>query len=164
MSLIDYRRMDDWNLPWKGGCRCGQVRLRVTKPPLLASACHCTGCQKMSAGAFSLTLTVPADGFEVTEGEPVIGGLHGPQAHHFHCPHCKSWLFTRAEGMDWFVNLRPSALDEHGWFVPFLEVWTREKLPWAATPAEHSYETQPEFDEYEGLIRAFAERGPPAGR
>ena len=92
--------MDDWKLPWEGGCRCGAVRIRVTKPPLLTAACHCTGCQRMSASAFSLTLSVPADGFEVIEGEPVIGGLHGPQAHHYHCDRCKSWMFTRIEGMD----------------------------------------------------------------
>ncbi len=31
---------DSWKLPWHGGCRCGEVRLRVTRPPLLAAACH----------------------------------------------------------------------------------------------------------------------------
>lgn len=151
--------MDQWNLPWDGGCRCGAVRLRVTGPPLLASACHCTGCQRMTASAFSLTLTVPADGFEVVKGEPVIGGLHGPDAHHFHCDRCKSWLFTRAEGMDWFVNLRPSMLDDHGWFEPFIEVWTSEKLAWASTPAVRGYPTQPELDDYEELMKIFAVEG-----
>ena len=137
--------MDDWKLPWDGGCRCGEVRIRVTKPPLLAGACHCTGCQKMSASAFSLTLTVPADGFEVTAGEPVIGGLHGPQAHHFHCPRCKSWMFTRAEGMDWFVNLRPSMLDEHGWFVPLRRILHRREAALGGDPGQHSFETRPKW-------------------
>ena len=89
--------MDDWKLPWEGGCRCGEVRIRVTKPPILTGACHCTGCQKMTASAFSLTVTVPADGFEVTKGEPVLGGLRGPVSHHHHCPQCLTWIFTRAE-------------------------------------------------------------------
>ncbi len=151
--------MDDWKLPWDGGCRCGRVRLRVTKPPLLAGACHCTGCQSMSASAFSLTLSLPADGFEVTEGDPEIGGLHGPDSHHFHCPHCKSWMFTRAEGMDWFVNLRPSTLDGHDWFVPYAEFWTREKLPWATTPAKHSFETVPGLPDFEPLMRDYAAEG-----
>ena len=149
----------DWKLPWEGGCRRGEVRLRVTKAPLLSFACHCSGCQKMSASAYSLTLTIPADGFEVIAGEPVIGGLHGPDAHHFHCPRCKIWMFTRVEGMDWLVNLRPSMLDEHGWVVPFFEVWTKEKLPWASTPASRSYETVPEMHEWEGLMAAYAEEG-----
>jgi hypothetical protein len=151
--------MDDWKLPWEGGCRCGEVRLKVTKPPLLAGACHCTGCQSMSASAFSLTVTLPADGFEVTAGEPVIGGLHGPVSHHFHCPRCMSWLFTRAEGFDWFVNLRVSTLDDHRWFAPFVEVWTREKLPWATTPARHSYETDPSMEDWEMLMNAYAAEG-----
>ena len=151
--------MDDWKLPWDGGCRCGQVRVRVTKPPLLAGACHCAGCQVMSASAYSLTLTLPADGFELVSGSPEIGGLHGPVAHHFHCPHCKTWMFTRAEGFDWFVNLRPSVLDEHRWFEPFVEVWTSEKLPWAETPARRSYPKDPEMADWESLMQAYAAEG-----
>jgi hypothetical protein len=149
--------MHDWKLPWDGGCRCGRVRLRVTKPPLLALACHCTGCQTMSASAFSLSLSIPAEGFAVTEGEPVLGGK-SRDMHHF-CPHCMSWMFTRPIGMDWFVNVRPSMLDDHGWFVPFIETWTGEKLPWAHTPAPHSFATQPELPAFEPLIHAFAKEG-----
>jgi hypothetical protein len=151
--------MDAWNLPWDGGCRCGGVRIRVTKPPLLTGACHCTGCQHMTGSAFSLTVTVPADGFAVTKGEPVIGGLRGPVAHHFHCPDCLSWVFTRAEGMDWFVNLRATMLDDPDWFEPFVELWTDEKLPWATTPARHSYARDPEMAEWGSLIEAFAKEG-----
>src|SRR4051812_4455923 len=73
--------MDDWKLPWDGGCRCGEVRLRVSKPPLLSGACHCTGCRRMSASAFSLTLTLPGDALEVTAGEPAIGGTHQAPPH-----------------------------------------------------------------------------------
>lgn len=145
-------------LPMEGGCRCGRVRLRISARPILTMACHCTGCQKMSASAYSLSAAVPAQGFEITEGEPVIGGLHGADAHHYHCPHCKSWMFTRPEGMDWFVNLRPTMLDDAKWFSPFIETYTSEKLPWATTPAVHSYETFPPFEAYEGLVREFAEK------
>lgn len=145
-------------LPMEGGCRCGRVRLRISAQPILTMACHCTGCQKMSASAYSLSAAVPAQGFEITEGEPVIGGLHGADAHHYHCPHCKSWMFTRPEGMDWFVNLRPTMLDDAKWFSPFIETYTSEKLPWATTPAVHSYETFPPFEAYEGLVREFAEK------
>lgn len=41
--------MADWQLPWTGGCRCGRVRIRITAPPMLTTACHCTDCQRMSA-------------------------------------------------------------------------------------------------------------------
>ena len=150
--------MDSWRLPWDGGCRCGQVRVRVTAPPLLASACHCFGCQKMSASAYSLSLAIPAQGFNVTKGEPVIGGLHGPTRHVF-CPHCLTWMFTRPEGLDDLVNLRPSVLDDHAWFVPFVEFWTRDQLPWVTTPAPLAFETEPAPDEFPGLIDAFVHDG-----
>jgi len=150
--------MSDWKLPWDGGCRCGQTRFRVSAPPLLSAACHCSGCQRMSASAFSLSLAVPAEGFAVTAGEPVIGGLHGP-TRHFFCPWCMSWLFTRPEGLDDIVNLRALLLDSHGWFVPFAEFWTQEGLPWANTPAVHSFATQPPLEAFAGLLEDYARRG-----
>jgi hypothetical protein len=145
----------EWQLPWQGGCRCGQVRLRITATPLLAMACHCSGCQRMSASAFSLSLAIPSAGFEVTAGEPVLGGLHG-SSHHFFCSHCKSWMFTRTDGMDEFVNVRPTMLDRHEWFVPFVETWTQEKLPWASTPAVHRFAQLPAMDHFPRLIQAYA--------
>jgi hypothetical protein len=149
--------MTDWKLPWDGGCRCGATRIRVTAPPLLAMACHCAGCQTMSASAFSLSLAIPTDGFAVTKGEPVPGGLD--KTMHYFCPDCLSWMFTRPPGMDWFVNLRPSMLDDHGWFVPYVETFTAEKLPWASTPAKHSFETMPDLAGFEPLVEAFATEG-----
>ena len=73
-------------LPWQGACRCGRVRIEVSAPPMLTVACHCTGCQKMTGGAFSASAAFRAEHFAVTEGEPVIGGLHGDPAHYFGPP------------------------------------------------------------------------------
>ncbi|PST21984.1 GFA family protein [Mesorhizobium plurifarium] len=144
-------------LPWHGGCRCGQVRIKVSAPPLVTMACHCTGCQRMTGSAFSLSAAIPSEGFEVTCGEPVIGGLRGATRHYF-CPHCMSWMFTRPEGMDWFVNLRATMLDDAGWYRPFIETWTSEKLPWASTSAVHSYAALPPLEDYEQLLADYARR------
>lgn len=143
-------------LPLSGQCRCGETRIEVTAEPLMTAACHCTGCQSMSSSAFSLTAMIPASGFEVTQGEPVIGGLHGPQQHHYFCSYCMTWMFTRIDGVDAFVNVRPSLFDERKWFVPFIETMTKEKLPWAHTPATHSYEGFPSFEDLEKLMTEFA--------
>jgi len=146
-----------WKLPLDAGCRCGRIRMQVTQVPLMASACHCTGCQRMSASAFSLTLTLPRDGLSV-RGETVLGGLHGEVQHH-HCDHCKSWVFTRPPGDLPFVNLRATLLDDASWFQPYVETWTSEKLPWAQTGAAHSYATQPELSEYQALAAAYQTNG-----
>jgi hypothetical protein len=148
--------MTDWTQAQDGGCRCGALRFRLTGAPFLTSVCHCTGCQKMTGSAFSLTVTAPAQAFEVLLGEPVIGGLHGPVAHHFHCDECKSWVFTRAGGMDWFVNIRATMLDQPDDAPPFLETWTSEKLPWAETGAVKSYPGNPDWNDWEALTAEYA--------
>lgn len=112
----------------------------------------------MTASAYSLSIAVPVAGFEVVEGEPVIGGLHGA-SRHYHCAHCKSWLFTRPEGIDDFVNLRATMLDEHAWFVPFVETCTSEGFAWARTGATHSFPDIPDPSVFGPLIGEFAARG-----
>ena len=112
---------------------------------------------KMASSAFSLTLMVPADGFAVTKGDTVIGGAHGPDLHHNFCPHCMTWMFTRIEGVDWFVNVRPTMFDDLGWFArPFMETYCSTKLPFAETGALRSFDTFPAMDELEGLLRDYA--------
>jgi hypothetical protein len=113
----------------------------------------------MTASAFSLSVLVPAAGLEVTQGEPVIGGIHGPDRH-FHCPRCKSWLFTRPSGLDALVNVRATMLDDHAWFAPFVETCTAEALPWARTPAAHSFPNIPDPSVFGPIVAEFAARGP----
>jgi hypothetical protein len=124
--------MDDWKLPWEGGCLCGGIRFQISAPPLLTMACHCTGYPKLSSSAYSLSIAVPSNGFTVIAGEPVIGGLHR-QHQQLYCPHCKNWVFTRPHDLD-FVNVRATMLDEHHRYAPFVEVSTSEKLPWLRPP------------------------------
>ena len=142
-------------VPLAGGCRCGQIRFRIAAPPVITMACHCTGCQRMSASAFSLSAVISSAAFLVTQGEPVIGGLHGP-SRHFFCPYCMSWMFTRPDGFDAIVNIRVTMLDDPRPFPPFVETYTSEKLAWASTPAVHSFDKFPAFEEYERLARDYA--------
>ena len=109
----------------------------------------------MSASAFSLTAMVPSIGFAVTQGDPVIGGLHG-ELRHFFCPHCKSWMFTRPHGFDQFVNVRPTMLSHAAWFAPFIETYTSEKLPWATTPAVHRFDKFPPMENFAELMAQYA--------
>lgn len=152
------------NLPAEGSCRCGEVRVKITAAPMITMACHCKGCQKMSASAFSCSAAIPTAGFAVTEGEPVIGGTHGDDIHHYHCPRCKSWIFTRMVGMDFFVNLRPTMLDDATWFAPFVETYTSTKFPWAKTGAVHNYPEFPPLQAFEGLMKEFAQWDSASGR
>jgi hypothetical protein len=109
----------------------------------------------MTASVFATTLTIPADALAVTEGEPVLGGLHGDIARHNHCDWCKSWVFTRLPAEFGAVNVRAMMLDDPSWFVPFVETQTAEKLAWVTTPAKRSFERFPELPDYPVLIQEY---------
>ncbi|HOZ26241.1 MAG TPA: GFA family protein [Hyphomonadaceae bacterium] len=141
--------------PVEGSCMCGRVKLRVTLPPIMTAACHCGGCQKLSASAFSLTAMIPTEGVEVI-GDTAIGGLHNASKYEY-CPHCLNWLITRPAGMP-FVNVRPTMFSVPAWSTPFMETCAGEKLPWAKTSAVHSFDRYPQEADYGPLMQEYAAR------
>ena len=150
--------MGEWKLPWTGACLCGQVRVRVVEAPVFAAACHCRACQKLTGGAYSLSLMLPSEGLTV-EGETEVGGLHNPVPEHHFCPSCKTWLFTRGIAGGQFVNLRPSLLDDGAWFVPHADTWTTERLPGVQSGAKVGYPEFPPPEDYAELMGAYAREG-----
>ena len=90
------------------------------------------------------------------EGEPVLGGLKQGTSHLF-CPSCLSWLFTRPEGMDDYVNVRSTMFERPEGHRPYIETYTGEALPGAATGAAERFETVPEDHHFGPLIGAYAQ-------
>lgn len=151
------------NVLANGHCRCGQVQFEISSAPLLTFVCHCTGCQRMTGSAFSLSALYPADSFLLIRGEPVIGGLHAADLRHYFCAYCMSWLFTRPEGLEGFINVRATMLNNAGSFRPFIETCANEKLSWVQTPAVHSFDNFPSPDQFPQLLADYADRlGTPA--
>ncbi len=142
--------------PLSGACRCGNTTFNVSAPAVMTSACHCRGCQRMSASAYSLSALFPAAAFQVTEGTPVKGGIQGPDLDHYFCPDCKTWMFTRITALPELVNVRPTLFQDPVWTEPFIETMTAEKLPWADTPARHRYAGYPPPEEFAHLLADFA--------
>ena len=142
----------------RGACLCGQVRFEVSGAPTLTLACHCRGCQRLSASAFSLSEMIPIGDFRLVEGEPVVGALHGP-SRYLYCPHCLNWLFTRPEGLDAFIMVRATLFDDCADFAPFIETMTKDKLSWVTTPAVRSFEAFPAPEDFGEALQAFAARG-----
>lgn len=154
----------DWNLPWTGACRCGAVTLKVSAAPLLTMACHCTGCQRMTSSAFSLSVAIPEEGFATEGPDPVRGGAPGSDLRHHFCPDCMSWLYTTWPGVMPFVNVRSALLDNAADLPPFVETQTAEKLPFARLDCAASYERFPDMEEMAALSARFAEEATPPGR
>jgi hypothetical protein len=144
----------------RGGCRCGRIRYEVTGEPLFSLACHCTDCQHLSASAFSLGLAVAEGAFALAQGEPrrwTRTGSSGRPSHWFTCDACGTWTHTIAESAAGLVIVRPTSLDEHRWFRPVAQIFTRSALPWARMPVPLSYET--EFDDPSTVAAVYAAAG-----
>lgn len=147
--------MDAPKYPMEASCRCGQVKVSIASPPVCSMVCHCKGCQKMTAGPYSMSLMMAPDSFSVLEGEPVLGGLKAHIQHYF-CPGCMSWVYTRIPGRETFL-VRTTLLERPDLFPPFMESNTLEKLPWVSTPAVHSFEKFPAPEDYKQLMADYAE-------
>lgn len=133
----------------EGGCRCGRVRFRVTGAPMITMACHCPGCQKMTASAFSVSALHHQTAFTVTQGETVLGGLQGELRHHC-CAFCHSWIYTHANLLGEMVNIRSTLLDKPRLDPPFLECWIDTRLPWVQIRARHSFAQFPDPADFPG--------------
>ncbi|MDQ0316802.1 GFA family protein [Amorphus orientalis] len=148
-----------WGLPLAAHCRCGQVAMTVSAPPILTTACHCRGCQRMTGGAYSLSVAIPVNGFQVSGAEPVRGGLKEGPLRHMFCPHCLSWIYTDLTEMG-FMNMRAPMLDDPSWVLPFVETQTAERLPGVQTGATISFERFPDMDIWPAIAKRFASEGP----
>jgi len=149
-----------------GGCNCGALRYRVTRPVLACYICHCHLCQKRSGSAFSMSVVLPADGLELTQGTALETQRRRPDGkvnHSLVCPDCHSRLITRREGAP-TLNLRAGTLDETAWLRPVAQFWTASAQPWAVQRgAILSYAGQPE--DYAPMLAAWTAAGlTPAGR
>ncbi len=69
-----------------------------------------------------------------------------------------TWMFTRPVQIAHIVNVRPTMFDDRAWFAPFVETFTRTKLPWAVTGAAHSFHEFPPMESYETLMKEFLVR------
>lgn len=135
-------------------CRCGQLRITVHGAPMLTGACHCAGCQAMTASAFSLGVMYHQDAV-VIEGDTVLGGMKADSKHHC-CRNCLGWMFTRAEAFGPMINIHSAALGQLQDTAPFMETCASESLAWVKTGAAHSFAQFPDLDQLPALLAEFA--------
>lgn len=115
----------------KGGCLCGNVRLKMTGRPYRVGLCHCLECRKHGGALFHASAIFPEEAVTI-EGE--TADYNG----RYFCPHCGSSVFG-VSGDEIEVNL--GALDTINEFQPTYELWTIRREAWLPPfPLKHSYE------------------------
>lgn len=78
-------------------CRCGQVRLRLTKPPAFQFYCHCEDCRAVTGGAYAPLALFSADAATPQGGDTTTWTYKTmPRTR---CANCGTLLFGEPPGM-----------------------------------------------------------------
>ena len=125
---------------FEGGCTCGEVRYRITSPPLIVHCCHCRSCQRESGTAFALNAMIEADRVELRSGAPVTivtPSLSGEGQKITRCPRCQIAVWSNYAGSgDRFRFVRVGTLDTPDALPPDVHIFTMSKQPWVVLPPE----------------------------
>jgi hypothetical protein len=122
-----------------GGCQCGAARYVVAGQPLAVYVCHCRECQKQSASAFGISVSVrPAD-FRLTQGEVSAWSRRtdsGRTLKCMFCPACGSRLWHQSLDPAMPISVKGGSLDLPVDLNGAIHIWTARKLPGVAIPAD----------------------------
>lgn len=134
--------------PIEGSCQCGQVTYKLYESPKMVAACHCTECQKLATGPFSVTAVIPASAIEFT-GEMSewtrIADSGNRNSAKF-CPRCgnRIYHYNPDDPATVKLKLKPVRLDDDTIFKPTAHIWVCEKLSWFELPqGVKIFDTQP---------------------
>jgi hypothetical protein len=134
--------------PATGTCQCGAVHYVVKQAPIVTVVCHCTDCQKISAGAFTITMLVKREDFELVRGK--LGVFDRPAesgniARCYFCPTCSNRIYHEDPEKPEVIRVKPGTFDDTSIIQPQMHVWTRNAQAWVKLPDDMPcYEMQPD--------------------
>lgn len=123
---------------FEGGCACGNVRYRLTSPPLFVHCCHCASCQTETGSAFVINALIEHDRVALLVGAPesvLTPTDSGRGQAIWRCPACRVALWSNyADAGPGFHFVRVGTLDLPAALPPDVHIFTRSKLPWVQLP------------------------------
>ena len=134
--------------PVHASCQCGQVSYTLHAAPKKVVACHCTECQKLATGPFSVTAIIDAGSIEfqgeLKEWSRIADSGNVNTA--LFCPDCGNRIYhiNPDEPQSIKLKLKPVDLDDDSLFEPTVHTWTSKKLRWFSIPEGAAvFEEQP---------------------
>jgi hypothetical protein len=122
-------------LPLTGGCGCGAVRFEVAQPPVSASYCHCTRCQRRTGTAASPQARVAPGSFRVTAGEEHVRAWAPDEGFEkLFCGLCGSALYSRNQRDPSVISVRFGAFDQDPGIRPQWRQFVAYAAPWEPIP------------------------------
>jgi hypothetical protein len=118
-----------------GGCLCGGVRFELSEPPVGASYCHCTRCQRRTGTAAAASARIAPGSLRITAGEDLIRSYEPPGgfAKDF-CSACGSALWSRSPEDPEVRGIRMGAFDTDPGVRPAYRQFVAYAAPWEPLP------------------------------
>lgn len=148
-----------------GQCACGELRYKLSRPPMFTHCCHCTQCQKLTGSAFALNTIIENDSIEILSGAVSItrGPSESGRPHDiYRCTSCQTAVWSDYGGRPNYRFVRVGTLDDPGMIQPDVHIFTRSKRAWVAIPEgqrafEVFYDAKQEWppDMYERRAKAI---------
>jgi hypothetical protein len=118
-----------------GACLCGAVRFEVTEPPLSASYCHCTRCQRRTGTAASANARVAPGSVRILAGEELVRSYAPPDgSFKDFCSECGGALWSRDRATGEIAGVRLGTLDADPGIRPQWHQYTAYAVPWEPIP------------------------------
>ena len=127
--------MSEPTFPLTGGCLCGAVRFEVDRPPVSASYCHCTRCQRRTGTAASAQALIEPGSLRIVQGEEVVRAFRPPDGWaKLFCPECGSALFSQSQTDPAQMTVRMSAFDSDPGIRPQVRYHVATAAAWEPIP------------------------------
>lgn len=120
-------------VPFRGGCACGDIRYECSDGPVAMFNCHCKDCQRVSGGTFSTVALIKENSLKLIRGKPKYHrsiGAVGRWTDRGFCVECGTHLFAKGEVAPGYLTIKPGSLDDASWFRPTIDSWTSCVQEW----------------------------------
>jgi len=117
-------------------CHCEDIFYEAEADEKGVGICHCTDCQKLSAGAYRIVIPANEKDFTLLESEPKIyikKSNNGTPRIQAFCSECGSHIYATStqESGDRIFNIRLGTVDNNQGLVPKKQIWCRSAQSWA---------------------------------
>lgn len=118
-------------------CECGQLRIQISKPPVMQLVCHCKDCQTFSGGPYVRGAFFTKESCSVTgasSDESLVGGT-GAAKHHHCCSSCGAPLYVVVDALNGAIAIAAERISSFE-FQPDAHVWTSQKAADSVVPPD----------------------------
>ena len=117
--------MKDDNVVFRGGCRCGKIRLTAAGATRNVANCHCASCRKATGAAFATYVDFDRTAVRI-DGE-IRAYESSPGVERLFCGACGAPIAYREKEAD-EINLHIGVFDEPKNFRPREDVHEEERV------------------------------------